>query len=138
MKYFWKRVSMGVFVLLTALLLWGCKEEEPVGKVRDLEFTVLEDDAVPRALADVIAENKKEEMKLSYQNEGYLYIARGFGEQKTGGYSIRVQHCYLGEEGVHVKFELLGPSNADDIPQEASCPYIVIKMESMDETILFD
>lgn len=138
MRHFWKELILGACALLTALVLWGCGEQEPEGKVRDLEFTVLKEDAVPRALSDVILENKQEEMKLSYQNEGYLYIARGFGEQKTGGYSISVKYCYLGEDGVHVKFELQGPSGAEDIPQEASYPYIVIKTEGIDETILFD
>lgn len=138
MRHFWKRACLSVFLLLTALAVWGCGEKEPEGKIRDLEFTVLEEDAVPKALADVIAENKQEEMKLSYQNQGYLYIARGFGGQKTGGYSIAVRQCYLGEDGVHVKFELLGPSGGEDIPEEPSYPYIVIKTEGMDETILFD
>lgn len=138
MRHVWKKVCLVACLLMTALWMTGCKESEPEGKIRDLEFTVLENDAVPRALADVIEENKQQEMKLSYQNDGYLYISRGFGTQKTGGYSITVQQCYLGEDGIHVKFQLIGPSSEENIPEEPSYPYIVIKMEGMDETILFD
>ncbi len=138
MKRFWKTCWVCLCLCLPVLFLSGCGEAQPEGKIRDLEFTVLEEDAVPKALADVIAENKKEEMKLSYQNEGYLYIARGFGEQESGGYSIAVKQCYLGEDGIHVKFELIGPSRQEEIPKEPSYPYIVIKTEGMDETILFD
>ncbi len=137
MKIFWKRTCACVFLLIMVMLAAGCKEKEPEGKIRDLEFTVLEEDAIPKAMADVIAENKAEEMKLSYQNGGYLYIARGFGEQKTGGYSITVKECYLAEDGIHVKFELMGPRE-ENIPEEPSYPYIVIKTEEMDETILFE
>lgn len=126
-------------VLLGAVvLLAGCGEAEPEGKIRDLEFTVLEESEIPKALAEVIGENKQKEMKLSYQNDGYLYIARGFGEQKTGGYSISVPQCYLAEDGIDGKFELIGPQSSEEMKEEASYPYIVVKMEEMDETILFE
>lgn len=125
-------------VFLVTLMLMGCGEAQPEDKIRDLEFTVLEESDIPKALAEVIGENKETEMKLSYQNEGYLYIARGFGKQETGGCSIRVTRCYLAEDGIHVKFELLGPSQGEKIKEEASYPYIVIKMEGMEETILFE
>lgn len=137
MEYKRKGRILGL-VLLAVLLLTGCGETQPEGKIRDLEFTVLEESDIPKALAEVIEENKETEMKLSYQNEGYLYIARGFGKQDTGGCSIRVTGCYLAEDGIHVKFELLGPSQGEKIKEEASYPYIVIKLEGMDETILFD
>lgn len=138
MKYLWKKVCLCLILLGVTVLLAGCGEAEPEGKIRDLEFTVLEESDIPKALAEVIGENKQKEMKLSYQNEGYLYIARGFGEQKTGGYSISVPQCYLAEDGIHVKFELIGPQSGEKIREEASYPYIVIKTEGMDETILFE
>lgn len=137
-----KRIIRGlalVFCLTAVMLLaCGCKKTEPEGKIRDLEFTVIENDAVPKALADVIEENKQTEMKLSYLNEGYLYIARGFGQQETGGYSISVKECYLAEDGIHVAFELIGPQHNKEIKEEPSYPYIVIKTEGLEETILFE
>lgn len=138
MKYLWKKVCLFLILAGMTALLAGCGEAEPEGKIRDLEFTVLEESDIPKALAEVIGENKQKEMKLSYQNQGYLYIARGFGEQKTGGYSISVPQCYLAEDGIHVKFELIGPPGGEEIKEEASYPYIVIKTEGMDETILFE
>ena len=138
MKYLWKRVCFCLLLLGVTALLAGCGETEPEGKIRDLEFTVLEESDIPKALAEVIEENKQKEMKLSYQNEGYLYIALGFGEQKTGGYSISVPQFYLAEDGIHVKFELIGPQSGTEIKEEASYPYIVIKTEGLDETIMFE
>ncbi|MDO4344368.1 MAG: protease complex subunit PrcB family protein [Eubacteriales bacterium] len=138
MKRLWKIICLGVALLTVSLLAGGCGEKEPEGKIRDLEFTVIEEDAVPKALKDVIEENRQKEMKLSYQNAGYLYIARGFGEQTTGGYSIAVEQCYLAEDGIHVKFQLLGPPHDEKIKEEPSYPYIVIKTEGMDETIVFE
>lgn len=138
MKYLWKKVCLCLLVLGVAVLLAGCGETQPEDKIRDLEFTVLEESDIPEALAEVIAENRQKEMKLSYQKEGYLYIARGFGEQKTAGYSIAVPQCCLAEDGIHVKFELIGPQSGAELKEEASYPYIVIRMEAMDETITFE
>lgn len=137
MKRF-KAIGSGA-VLWFCLFLTGCQMgETPVVKIRDLEFTVLEESQVPEALDEVIQENKNTEMKLSYQNQGKLYITRGFGEQKTGGYSIAVEQCYLAEDGIHVKFKLIGPSHQEKLTEEVSYPYIVIQTEDLEEPILFD
>lgn len=138
MRRIWRGLALFICLSAVMLLACGCKEAEPEGKLRDLEFTVIENDTVPPALAQVIEENKQKEMKLSYLNDGYLYIARGFGEQTTGGYSISVKQCYLAEDGIHVSFELIGPSHDEKIKEEPSYPYIVIKTEGLEETILFD
>lgn len=130
----------GKWVLLTValLLLAGCGQQQPEGKIRDLECSVLDEDEIPQPLADVIEENKSKEMKLSYEKDGYLYITRGFGEQKTGGYSIRENYCYLAEDGVHVQFELLGPPAEETPPEEVTYPYIVVRTEMEGQNIIFE
>lgn len=138
MKRIIRRLVLAFCMTAVIVLACGCKETEPEGKIRDLEFTVIENDEIPKALADVIEENKQTEMKLSYLNEGYLYIARGFGQQETGGYSISVKECYLAEDGIHVSFELIGPPHNEKLKEEPSYPYIVIKTEGLEETILFE
>ena len=130
----------GRWILLTAvlLLLAGCGQKQSEGKIRDLECSVLDEDEIPQPLAEVIEENKTKEMKLSYEKDGMLYIARGFGEQKTGGYSITTKYCYLDEDGIHIRFELLGPSAGEALPEEATWPYIVVRLEKTGESILFE
>ena len=125
---FTKRILPVLSVLILLLSLTGCGDQAIV-KVRDLEFTVLDPDQVPKPLQEVIDENLATEMKLSYQNDGSLFIARGFGEQKSGGYSIAVEQCYLGEDAIHVKFQLIGPSKDVKLSEEPSYPYVVIQME---------
>lgn len=125
-------------ILCLCAALTGCGSKEPKGKIRDLECSVLEEDQIPQPLMEVIEENKGKEMKLSYQKDGALYIARGFGEQKTGGYSITVTQCYLAEDGIHVQFELLGPPAGEKPVEEPSYPYLVIQMEAVEGNIHFD
>ena len=76
-------------------------------------------------------------MKLFYADGGYLYAARGYGEQKTSGYSVRVTECFEGEEGVYIETSLLGPDKGEEIRKSAACPYVVVKMEYIDKQIIF-
>ena len=134
-----RRYGLGLLVLIFLLLLTGCSmTEQKQEKHKDLECSVMKEDEIPQPLMEVIEENKTKEMKLSYEKDGMLYIARGFGEQKTGGYSIITKYCYLDEDGIHIRFELLGPSAGETLPEEATWPYIVVRLEKTGESILFE
>ena len=131
--------GMWMFIILVVWLLPGCSlQREPEEKIRDLECSVLDEDEIPQPLAEVIEENKTKEMKLSYAKDGELYIARGFGEQKSGGYSITQKYCYLAEDGIHVRFELLGPPAGETMAEEPTFPYIVVKTEAEGQNIIFE
>ena len=116
-----RRYGLGLLVLIFLLLLTGCSmTEQKQEKHKDLECSVMKEDEIPQPLMEVIEENKTKEMKLSYEKDGNLYIARGFGEQKTGGYSITTRYCYLAEDGIHVRFELLGPPAGETLQEEVT------------------
>ena len=68
----------------------------------------------------------------------YLYICSGYGEQATGGYSIAVNELYLTDTAIYVSTSLLGPESADKSNKTPSYPYIVIKMEYLDQTVIFE
>jgi len=62
----------------------GCGIEDTNGsKIEDVEFTVLEEEAVPEELKQEIEERKEMDFKLTYEDNGKLYIARGYGEKET-------------------------------------------------------
>ena len=96
--------------VLGALLLTGCGllSKENV-KLRDLDFTVLSEEKIPEELKTVIAEKGTEPFQLTYSDNQNLYISIGYGEQKTGGYSIAVDALYLTDDAIHVSTSLLGP-----------------------------
>ena len=61
-----------------------------------------------------------------------------YGEQESGGYSITVEDLYLTENAVYVKTCLIGPGA--EVPNDGvkSYPYIVIKTEYLDYSVVFD
>lgn len=126
-------------VLLLVCLLCGCGVETQDGeKVQDLEFTVLDLEKVPQELRNVLEEKKVAPFKVTYEDEGYLYICVGYGEQQSSGYSIAVEDLYLTSNAIYVDTELLGPGNGEETAAATTCPYIVLKLEYLDKSVVFE
>ncbi|MEF9940278.1 MAG: protease complex subunit PrcB family protein [Clostridium sp.] len=124
--------------LLAAVTLSGCgddKDEEK--KKKDLDFTVVGQNEIPGELAEIIVKKKAESFRLTYTLGDDLYIAAGYGEQKTGGYSISVPELYLTENSIAIKTELKGPGKEEQAGPAISYPFIVIKTEFIDKPIVF-
>lgn len=131
--------SIGILVLLMiGSLMMGCKgEEEPEDKIADLEFEIVSEGEIPQELRDLIEEKKANEFKLSYSADGSLYIAVGFGEKETGGYSIGIKALYLTENAIVMDSDLTGPAQGEEVSRAPSFPYIVIRTEDRPESIVF-
>ena len=115
----------------------GCGSTEDL-KLRDLEFTVLSEEKIPEQLASMIAEKKEAAFQFTYSDNENLYICVGYGEQQSGGYSIAVNELYLTEENIYVDTNLLGPDSAEKSNKVPSYPYIVLKTEYLDKTVIFE
>lgn len=133
------KTGMLLCVLVCGLLLCSCgvrKAEKE--KVRDLEYTVVEDEDLPEELKEQIDLKKKSHFKFTYETGEYLYIVMGYGQQETGGYDIRVKELYLSPNAVFFQTELSGPEKGKTISQSPSCPYIVVKTELVGEPVVFE
>lgn len=129
------RCALVVLTLVMGMCLTGCKEEE---KIRDLDFTVVSSDCIPKELLSEIDSKKQEEFRLTFRDKDYLYLCMGYGEKETGGYSIRVEELYLTDSSIVFDTTLLGPKHTkENKMKEPSYPYIVIKMEYIDATVIF-
>lgn len=127
-----------LLIMLTLIGLVGCKKENTdVKKIKDLEFTVVEDADLPGELKEIIDEKKEEPFKLSYSNKDNLYIVVGYGKQNSGGYSISVDELYLTRNAIYINTNLIGPSQKDVVTQGVTYPYVVVKLEFREEPIVF-
>lgn len=132
-----KRWKMFVILVMILGMLSGCEmlNMERV-KLRDLEFVILSEEMIPAELKTIISERKGEEFKLTYADADALYICIGYGQQKTGGFSITVDELYLTEDAIHAETTLLGPDGSEKPSKAPSYPYIVIKTEALEETVV--
>ena len=106
-------------------------------KLRDIDFTVVDEDDIPEPLEEMIDEREDKPFKLTYADNGVLYIAVGYGEQPTTGYSIQVKELYESENAIYIHTNLIGPAKDEKIIEKETDPYIVIKTEFIDKNVVF-
>lgn len=134
-----KRV-IALIVLSMALMLvtLGCskKEAEEEDKLQDIDFTVVGEDQQPDSLKDIIAEKNAESFQISYTLGEDLYIAIGYGEQPSGGYSICVNAFYETQDALVIDTTLIGPGKAENVTKTPTRPYIVVKTRNIADKMI--
>lgn len=132
----WIRSMITLCALL--FLFGGCgMSTYSAQKVSSLTYTVVKEEDIPKELQKQMEEQKQNGFNLTYLDGEYLYIARGFGEQKTGGYSVSVKELYLSENAIYFSAELFGPKKGEFTQEAKTYPYVVIKTERRTEPIVF-
>lgn len=133
------KVILLLFVSVSVLTgLAGCSiKEVDSDKVMELDFTVVEDNDLPSELKKLIDEKKQNTLRMTYTTKDYTYMVMGYGTQETSGYSIRVNDVYLGKNAVYADVSLVGPAAGEEVTEMPTTPYIVIKIEKREETVIF-
>ena len=78
----------GILLALCLLMGWltACTTSVQQSESQDdMEFTVVSEDRLPEELREIVEEKKGNAFKLTYADEGYLYICTGYGKQDSGG-----------------------------------------------------
>ena len=124
---------------MLVLMLAGCvSRPQKTEKLRDLEFTVMDKERVPNELKSTILENRELPFKLTYADQGYLYIAEGYGPQPKSGYSVEVTGVYETENAVYIHTNLLGPEKGEKTKDVTTYPYVVVRLEYIEKRVVFD
>lgn len=133
-----KRIMIILLSLTFLLSLSACSVERlSTEKIREIDFTVIEEKNIPEELQVMISEKENTPFKMTYADQGELFVAQGYGAQQTSGYSIEVKECFETENAIYVHTNLIGPSKEEKIVETETYPYIVIKMEFIDKNVVF-
>ncbi len=128
-------ICMGLAILG---ILGGCSVTDmKKGEQTALDYTVVPQEDLPEEILNLVEEKKENDFQMTYQDENYLYLIRGYGMQEQGGYSVQVEELSMGDTAITLKTNLLGPSKEDKQSQEPSYPYIVLKIEYRDMPVQF-
>ena len=92
----------------------------------------------PEEFLKNLEEKKINPFQMTYQDGTYLYMAVGYGEQKTGGYSILVKKLTETKDKIFLNTELRGPSKEETVLEKPSFPYVVIKIENISKEVVFE
>lgn len=125
-------------ILIVVFLLTACSVKKlNTGKLREIEFTVVDTEDLPEELQTEIEAKKKDPMMLAYSDNGWTYLVRGYGTQDKTGYSVSVKACYEEEQSLCVETELLGPKRDEEIKNKKTYPYVAIKIEYVNKPVVF-
>lgn len=137
MRRMYKRFAV-LAAVLGFCLIGGCSMFDTSDKkISDMDFTVADAEELPEEIRTMIEERKNEAFQMAYHDGTYSYIIVGYGQQETSGYSIQVNDVYQGETGIWVDTDLIGPEKSEATKAVASYPFVVIKIEGVDQTIRF-
>ncbi|NMA82584.1 MAG: protease complex subunit PrcB family protein [Epulopiscium sp.] len=132
-------VIWAVFGLIF-LLMVGCGKKNQV--IREsgtpLQFIILDEDEIPEKLQEKIEEEKKKPFQLGFSDGKDLYLVIGYGEQETGGYSIKVHAVEQVNNTIRVITELIPPKKGEAVVQVLSYPYIVLRTKDIQLPIEFE
>lgn len=128
-----------VVLLMFVLLFDGCSVvKEDKEKIGDLQYAVVKQEELPEELKKQIEEQKTTPMKISYGDQGMLYIVRGYGEKGTDGYQVAVKELYETKHTIYIRTSLKGPESEAEAKKKKTYPYVVVKMPYCAKKIQFD
>ncbi len=138
-----KKQSMWKTFALAFCLLLSLRPEAACGRKKnseqhELEIKVVTEEAIPEELMSLIEKNKKTPFRLTFADQGKLYLAEGYGEQKTTGYSVEVDRLCETQETVYIHTGLLGPEKGEEKKEIATYPYVVVELEETEKNIRFE
>lgn len=134
-----KKWTAGILLIVMCCSLWGCSIEKVRAKdgVKP-EYTVMKEEDFPDKVRELVEQNREKEFQMTYQDNGFLYLMKGYGKQETGGYSIQVQDLSLWDNAIHLETMLLGSEEGEELTGEPSFPCLVIKMKYREEPVIFE
>ena len=130
--------TLSLVLIVAGILFTGCdKKGDGQAELVPVDFTVVSYDDIPKELMKEIDEKKSGDFRLSYSADGWLYIARGYGTQSSGGYSISITEVSMADNAVYFASELIGPKQGEAVNKLATYPYVVVKLEDVGQSVVF-
>lgn len=134
-----KKRLLAVLCIGVLLAAPACSvRRKPTEKIRDLEFSVVRKEELPEEFLKEIEGRGYKEFRMTYRDQGALYIARGYGEKNTTGYTVSVSGCFETEEAVWLQTDLSGPPKEEKVKNERNNPYVAVRLNDIGKEVIFE
>lgn len=127
----------GILCCWVFMCLVACGREKEEKRGEDLEYTVVPTADCPKDFLQEINKKKINAFQMTYDDGEYCYIAVGYGEQETNGFSIQVQGLYEKGDKLCLETSLVGPDKEQIVSQKKSYPFLVIKTMKTEKKVEF-
>ena len=132
-------VFFGGLVLLITVCVWltACGQQPEEKRGEDWDYTVVPTADCPKDFLAEIEKKKINAFQMTYDDGAYRYLAVGYGEQETNGFSIQVQGLYEKGDVLCLETSLVGPGEDQIVSNKKSYPFLVIKTKKTDKKVDF-
>lgn len=137
MKCVCLKTVVAVMLIVVMSGISGCSVERGrKSNNKEVDYTIVKSQDIPEQLKSQIDMKMRDEFDITYSDGNSMYIVSGYGEVPTGGYSITVEELVMDKDNINVRTKLHAPEENNDVVQEFSCPYVVIKLEDSDKKVV--
>ncbi len=137
MKCVCLKTVIAVMLIVVMSGISGCSVERGrKNNNKEVDYTIVKSQDIPEQLKSQIDMKMRDEFDITYSDGNSMYIVSGYGEVPTGGYSITVEELVMDKDNINVRTKLHAPEENNDVVQEFSCPYVVIKLEDSDKKVV--
>lgn len=137
MKCVCLKTVIAVMLIVVMSGIGGCSVERGrKNNNKEVDYTIVKSQDIPEQLKSQIDMKMRDEFDITYSDGNSMYIVSGYGEVPTGGYSITVEELVMDKDNINVRTKLHAPEENNDVVQEFSCPYVVIKLEDSDKKVV--
>lgn len=133
------KTFFSLFLTFTLCLCFldGCNKSKLPAKTGEIEYTIVTGSDIPKELKQLIKERKENPFELTFSDNAYLYLIKGYGKQKSGGYSIKINQLYEAKDTLVFDTDLIGPKVKEQVSETPSYPYIVLKAKFRELPVTF-
>ena len=86
------------------MLLASCRiTDVSEGERKELSYAIVKPGDFPPEIDQILRKKKESAFQMAYESGDDLYILRGYGKQKSGGFSIQIEEVSKSENAVFVR-----------------------------------
>lgn len=132
-----KRWLYAAVFLMVSVGITGCTVLKiPEQKKQDIKYEIVERERIPKEMNEWIEKHKEKPFQIAFTDQGYWYIAQGYGKKEQTGYEIEMDRCYETGHTIMVHTLLYGPEDGREI-EEVSYPFLVVRTKWKDKMVVF-
>ena len=106
-----KRRGRVLLAAVILMLLASCRiTDVSEGERKELSYAIVKPGDFPPEIDQILRKKKESAFQMAYESGDDLYILRGYGKQKSGGFSIQIEEVSKSENAVFVRTKLVGCS----------------------------
>ena len=126
-----KRRGRVLLAAVILMLLASCRiTDVSEGERKELSYAIVKPGDFPPEIDQILRRKKESAFQMAYESGDDLYILRGYGKQKSGGFSIQIEEVSKSENAVFRTDKTRRTCRKGGAERRRLLPYVVLKTKA--------